>query len=52
MLENLFFEECEGVFMYKVIIYFIDLVLFRIMNLGILGISIFFLIVYYICIYL
>lgn len=36
MLENLFFEECEGVLMYKVIIYFIDLVLFMIINLGIL----------------
>lgn len=36
MLENLPFEECEGVPTHKVITYFIDSVLFMTTNLGIL----------------
>lgn len=51
MLENLPFEECEGVPTHKVITYFIDSVLFMTTNLGILRQSIFSLIVYYTCTY-
>lgn len=51
MLENLPFEECEGVPTHKVITYFIYSVLFMTTNLGILRQSIFSLIVYYTCTY-